>query len=829
MRGKRTYLDEGITIMDRIRTAVRIAATAACALFLRDSVPAQAVQYPTARVYVQPGTEPPEHPIDITHMKIEVSFTPEQRLVHGRVTHTFVPLRHAVDSIFFNAPGIRILSATLNNTPLPFRMTAAGVTVFPSSPLRWGSPDSITFSYEARPARGLYFVGWDDPTGKSRKQIWTQGQGIDNRNWIPCYDEQNDKMTTETIVTVDSAFKVLSNGTRLEIRNNGDGTATWHYRMLHPHSTYLVMLGVGIYDVTTVTTRGGVPVSLWYYPEYPDRVEPTYRYAAACVDFVAEHTGIPYPWESYANIPVQDFLYGAMENTTATVFGDFFMVDQRSFFDRNYIAVDAHELTHQWFGDFITGRSGKSAWLQESFATFYPKLFQRSLYGQEWYEWERRSEQNAALAASASNRLPILHGASGSTRVYQKGSAVLDMMMTAFGEEECRRVITHYLRAHAYGNVETNDLYQAFQDVLGLSPDWFFEEWIYRGGEPEYRVSFEECARPGARGRTSIFTVRQVHERDELVGLFRMPITFEVHYAEGPPDRVTRMIADETERIEIPNPSSRSVAFALFDPGGSILKKVDFPQPDAALTARARHAPHMIDRYDAIVAMRGWPPAAKRDLLRTVFATEHSHGIRAEALTQLLGDPDPGSLALVRSALHDASAPVRAAVIAHEGTIPVALKEDYESLLRDSSYNTVAAALTALTDRFPKDTDRYLAITAGDRGIGNHVNVLWHEIRARRGERESVAQLVAYASPAYEFRTRINAIEALRRLNYCGADFVPHLFSALTHWNARLRAPAGKVAAGFLEQSEDAARLNAYFRTRSWSDAEREFLAPYFK
>ena len=91
-------------------------------------------------------------------------------------------------------------------------------------------------------------------------------------------------------------------------------------------------------------------------------------------------TGVPYPWESYSQIPVQDYIYGAMENTTATVFGDFYFVDSRSFLDRNYLKVNVHELAHQWFGDFITGRSGRSAWLHESFATFYPTLFMRVIW-----------------------------------------------------------------------------------------------------------------------------------------------------------------------------------------------------------------------------------------------------------------------------------------------------------------------------------------------------------------------------------------------------------------------------------------------------------------
>ena len=217
------------------------------------------------------------------------------------------------------------------------------------------------------------------PTGRSRKQIWTQGQGVDNRHWIPCYDEQNDKLTTETIITFNSDYRVLSNGVLSNEHRNADGTTTWHYAMSHPHSVYLVMLAIGKYSVEERQSRRGVPVKLWYYPEYPDRVEPTYRYSTEAVDFLERETGIPYPWESYAQIPVQDFLYGGMENTTATVFADFFLVDRRAFLDRNYIGVNVHELTHQWFGDYITGRSGRQSWLQESFATFYAKLFLKEI------------------------------------------------------------------------------------------------------------------------------------------------------------------------------------------------------------------------------------------------------------------------------------------------------------------------------------------------------------------------------------------------------------------------------------------------------------------
>jgi aminopeptidase N len=764
------------------------------------------------------------------HLRVELSFDTARKLVRGRVTHVFVPLRSRVDSLFFNGPGITILDATLNGRKLAFRTSPEGVTVFPVHPLTWDTEDSVTFRYEAIPGRGLYFVGWDDTSSPGRKQIWTQGQGTDNRYWIPCYDEPNDKMTTETIVTFDSAYSVLSNGTKVGVRDNGDGTRTWHYWMTHPHSTYLVMLAIGKYGVRTFLSKGGVLLHQYYYPDQPERVDPTYRYSAAAVDFIARETGVPYPWESYSEVPVRDFLYGGMENTTATVYGDFLLVDARSYFDRNFVGVGAHECAHQWFGDCITARSGTGTWLQESFATFYAKLFQHSIFGEEWYEWARREEQTAALDASKQNRLPIVHASAGSARVYQKGSAVLDMMMHAFGNEEFRRVIRHYLLAHAYENVETNDLYQAFQDVLGESPAWFFNEWIYRGGEPAYEVTFEDVAEGGHQERKSVFTVRQTQTQDDLAALFRMPITFEVYYAGGGIRRVSQVIADQSTTVTIPNPEQRPVAYALFDPGSWMLKSVEFEKPLAMLKAQALGAPCMIDRYDAIRAMRPAAAAAKRETLARVYAKDGFHALREEILSQIAGDADTQSISLVRRGLRDTSAAVRrAALQAASGGMLSLLRQDAEMMLGDSSYNNVAAALELLSDRFPEETPRYLALTKGVDGTGHLVSVLWNEISARRGDTASVSRLIAYAGVSYEFMTRVNALEALKRLGVCDERLFGPLFSAMANPNGRLRAPAEAFASYFMEQSSRAHAMKRYYGAHAWTAAERAFLEPYFK
>ncbi|MFY7796576.1 MAG: M1 family metallopeptidase, partial [Bacteroidia bacterium] len=341
----------------------------------------------------------------------------------------------------------------------------------------------IVFEYIAHPKKGIYFSGYTAANGQPllgnidesdmiRKQIWTQGQGIDNRHWIPMIDDRSDKYITETVVTHDSKHQVLSNGTLKSKKVNKDGTTTWHYALNQPHAGYLLMLGIGNYAVKNSKTALGTPIQFWYYPEHPEKVEPTSRYSEQIIDFLATETGIPYPWISYSQVMVQDFLYGAMENTSATTFGDFFWVDKRGFQDRNYVVVNAHEATHQWFGDFITGRHAGEQWLQESFATFYPGLFVGSVYGNDELDWYFRDQMNGAVAAGKANSLPVRHSAAGSSRHYPKGASVLHMLRHILGEDNFRRSINHYLQKHAFATVETWDLQKAILDETGINMDW---------------------------------------------------------------------------------------------------------------------------------------------------------------------------------------------------------------------------------------------------------------------------------------------------------------------------------------------------------------------
>jgi len=599
-----------------------------------------------------------------------------------------------------------------------------------------------------------------------------------------------------------------------------DGTILWHYKMSHPHTSYLVMLGIGKYDIKETRSASGVPLRQWYYPEWKDRYDYTYKYNEKIFNFLESEIGVPYGWESYSQIPVQDFMYGAMENTTATLFGDFFQTDARSYNDRNYVAVNAHELAHQWFGDMVSARAPNSQWLQESFATHYNITAERECFGQDHFDWARRQAYVSSI--NTADKKPIAHSAAPTSIIYQKGSVVLEMLKYITGREGFNRSVKRYLLAHKYENVDGGELLNAFQDELGMPLQWFWDEWVYRGGEPAYRVSYEDVT--GGQNRYTQFIVTQTQPVNEVMGLFRMPIVFEVHYTDGTIDKKTEWIENETHIVKVPNSRKADISFVLFDPNSQVLKTVSFDKPFEMLRAQALHAPHMLDVYDAVCAMRGIAPDKKRDVLKQVYEASTYHAVKTEVATQLLGDK--GSEDIVRMALHDKDVQVRKGVITNTKTIEPSLLADYEPLLRDSSYITIATALEKLCAAFPVNTAKYLAATKGIEGTnGRNVLIKWLEISiTEKPDATLENQLVAYTSDSYEFVTRTNAMAALRRLNHFDETLLANCLKASLSANGRLAGPAAETVKYFYAQDKYKRQIADGIARSDVSGKDREVL-----
>ncbi|WP_055436712.1 M1 family metallopeptidase [Lacinutrix algicola] len=332
---------------------------------------------------------------------------------------------------------------------------------------------SFRMIYFAQPKKALYFVEKD-----GSNQIWTQGQGKYTSNWLPSIDDTNDKIEFDLSITYENGYEVLANG-KLTDKQINESTTTWHYDMQKPMASYLVALAIGKYNKKEIVSKSGIPLELYYYPEDSARVEPTYRYTKQMFDFLEEEIGVAYPWQNYKQVPVKDFLYSGMENTSLTIFSDDFMIDETSFVDKNYVNVNAHELAHQWFGDFVTATESKHHWLQEGFATYYALLAERAVFGDDYYYntlYEYAKElinQEVAEEATA-----LLDPKASSTTFYKKGAWALHVLKEKVGEKAFKEAVKVYLNKYAFKNVETHDFLAEVEKVSGQNLSSFENEWL---------------------------------------------------------------------------------------------------------------------------------------------------------------------------------------------------------------------------------------------------------------------------------------------------------------------------------------------------------------
>lgn len=764
---------------------------------------------------------PRERVVDFTLLKLEVGFDLPKGQVIGTITHDFTVIRHEVKEIILDAIDMEIKSVKLNGMKQDYSYDNKLLVLSFSEPLNVGDQKSIQIEYTAIPKKGLYFVGWNDSTNTSRKQIWSQGQGIDNRHWMPLFDDMTDKVISEILVTMPQQYKVLSNGKKIKEKSVKGDMKLWHYKISHPHPPYLIMLGIGEYEIEKRKSSSGVEMSLYYYPGEKHKVEPTYRHSEVMFDYFEKIFGVDYPWETYAQIPVQEFMYGAMENTTATIFGDFYLVDSTEFLDRNYVRVNAHELVHQWFGDYVTARTTTHTWLQESFATHFDMVYQGVAFGDDYFDFVRRGYNDQALDATIKDLRPIAHSQAGSVRHYPKGAMVLNMLKYVVGEEQFNSTIRYYLKKHAYGTVDTEDFLIAFYENLGLPLDWFWEEWVLKGGEPHYLVDFEELA------DNYRFSVQQIHERNDLVGLFKMPIYFEVHFKDGSHISEKVMIDEVYHQVNLPIQNGKEVAFVLFDPKNQVMKDVTFSKSEEFLKAQALEAPNTIDRYEALVELRG--KLTPDELLR-VWNKETYAEMKAEvALHAMIGKVDEQNKELLSKAFKSGITEVEKILLTNTNGISIDEKPLYESLLTAESHNVVEKSLDLLCFYHPQDISKYLELTE-DR-IGNrsqNVRIKWLEWSYLYTREEVFAsQLIELLSHRYEFITRTNAAAALERLNYINEEGIGYLIDGLFSSNSRLRGPLNGTMRHFFTQNGYQLLIRGYILSGDWTEREEAVLAKF--
>jgi aminopeptidase N len=404
----------------------------------------------------------------------------KEKRISGKMAYEFV-VNQPIDTIRIDAINMGFCTLFINDKAVEYSVTKKELQLFEG--FKKGK-NKVSFEFSANPKQTVYFTGIEQG-----QQIWTQGQGKYTSHWLPSFDDVNEKVIFNMKVTYSADFEIISNGVLVHKEASSD-YKTVAFEMKKPMSSYLVMLAIGNFLHKTETSQSGIPLENFYKPMDEYKYQYTYKDSKTIFDFLEKEIGVKYPWEVYRQIPVEDFLYAGMENTSATIFSQDYVVDESGFNDRNYLNVNAHELAHQWFGDLVTAKSGKHHWLQEGFATYYALLAERKVFGDDYFYNQLFSYANRLKVAATTDTIPVMNEKASSLSFYQKGAWALHFIRESIGEKLFRKAVKNYLKKYQYKNVETEDFLTEIRKVSNFDTENFQKVWLEDYKYPANDINF---------------------------------------------------------------------------------------------------------------------------------------------------------------------------------------------------------------------------------------------------------------------------------------------------------------------------------------------------
>ncbi|HLU80782.1 MAG TPA: M1 family metallopeptidase, partial [Flavobacteriaceae bacterium] len=373
--------------------------------------------------------------MDFLRLHADLDLIPAKESLSGKVVIEFKILKN-IDVVFLDAKNMQASLAPDSKVEATLSMDADKLWI--KHNFVAGRTYEISFLYTAEPKQTLYFTGWNDA---GSNQVFTQGQGKETSHWLPSIDDLNEKIEFDLSITAPKNYRVIANG-KLVDSTSLTGKTRWEFDMEKPMSSYLVALAIGDFQYKTIYSQSDIPIKLFYEAKDSLKVETTYLHSGEIFDFLEKEIGVDFPWKIYKQVPVRDFLYAGMENTTLTIFSEAFVIDSVAFIDRNYVNVNAHELAHQWFGNLVTEKSSTHHWLQEGFATYYALLAEKEIFGDDYFYFKLyQSAESLKARSDKGEGEAVLNPKAGSLTFYQKGAWALHILREKIGAEAFREAV----------------------------------------------------------------------------------------------------------------------------------------------------------------------------------------------------------------------------------------------------------------------------------------------------------------------------------------------------------------------------------------------------
>lgn len=476
--------------------------------------------------------------VDFLTCKAEVNPLSIKKEVRGVVRYTF-KVKEIVDSIYIDAKNMTFDNVFIKNRKAQYKVTSNKLWLFKK--FKKGKEYSVSFNYKTNPKKAMYFIDWDNQKHpEANPQIWTQGQGKDNSNWIPSFDDMNEKVAFDLSISFDKNYEVVTNGKLISKKQKTDYINTWQYDMLQPMSSYLLAIAIGKYAKKEAISKSGIPLEMYYYPKDSTKVEPTYRYSKQIFDFLEEEIGVSYPWQNYKQIPVKDFLYAGMENTSATIFSDAFVVDSTAFVDKNYVNINAHELAHQWFGDLVTETHGTHHWLQEGFATYYALLAEKDIFGDDYYYHKLYETSQQLIKAQKTDSIPLMNSKASSLTFYQKGAWALHSLREHVGDSVFKVSVQQYLKEYQFRNVETNDFISIVEQQSKQNLSAFVNTWLLSN---KFNVKYSNEVLSKINKESVFYELIKMNKVESIAGL-----TWSINEKDI---KIRQVVVEKTQKIPV--------------------------------------------------------------------------------------------------------------------------------------------------------------------------------------------------------------------------------------------------------------------------------------
>lgn len=660
---------------------------------------------------------------DLLHTRLEITPQFPSQRIQGKATLFVKPYFYAQDRIQLDAKGMIISQVQVIGRKTTHQYNDQVLTIQLDRMVDRMDTLQIQIEYLAGPDlvqkalpqlkstdRGLYFV---DPTEKEAflpTQLWTQGETHGNSCWFPTLDSPNQKHTQEIILRVEDRFETLSNGLLKARKKLPGGKREDTWVLSQPHAVYLTMIAVGEWEKVPDQVYQGHEIAYYVEKKYAPYAQAIFGKTGQMIRFFEFLTGTPFPWPGYSQIVARQFVTGAMENTGATVHGDFILKTPNQLVDQDQEDIIAHELFHQWFGNLVNCESWSHLPVNESFADYSEYLWKEASQGKDAAEWIAMKAWNQYLEESKEKQVPLIRYQYDhpddmfDSHSYAKGGRILHLLRYEIGDEAFFTSFQRFLSKFKYQTAEMDDYRRVVEEVTGRDLKWFFDQWMYQPGHPILQVHVVPND-----NRTQV-QITQAGGK----WTYQLPLTLAWWNGKSWEMKNQRITSDS---LVIDLPTSVQPTSVIVDPYHILPAIIQHEKSKQELLFDLENAPRFRTRLVSLLNLTGGvdssgfiSPLQDSTLRQAVMqALKDSSWVVRQAAVQALFDYDgDGFLAVEKALQHvirfDSHALVRAdAILAVKNFLNAQNEVLFRAALQDTSWLVQGAALEAILMNNPPD------------------------------------------------------------------------------------------------------------------------------